>query len=60
MSRIIRSRSEVAHFLDCILGDKRPFPDLEDAAKTQAICFAADLSAESGRPVKISELLGGL
>jgi predicted dehydrogenase len=48
--------SEVAHFLDCIQGDKRPFPDLEDAAQTQAICFAADLSAESGRPVKISEL----
>jgi predicted dehydrogenase len=48
--------SEVAHFLDCIEGDKRPFPDLEDAAQTQAICFAADLSAESGRPVKIREL----
>jgi predicted dehydrogenase len=48
--------SEVAHFLDCIVGDKRPFPDLEDAAKTQAICFAADMSAESGRPVKINEL----
>jgi len=48
--------SEVAHFLDCILGDKRPFPDLEDAAKTHALCFAADLSAESGRPVRISEL----
>jgi predicted dehydrogenase len=48
--------SEVSHFLDCILGDRRPFPDLEDAAKTQAICFAADMSAESGRPVKISEL----
>jgi predicted dehydrogenase len=48
--------NEVAHFLDCILGDKRPFPDLEDAAKTQAICFAADLSAQSGRPVRISEL----
>jgi predicted dehydrogenase len=48
--------SEAAHFLDCILADRRPFPDLEDAAKTQAICFAADLSAESGRPVKISEL----
>jgi predicted dehydrogenase len=47
---------EAAHFLDCILGDQRPFPDLEDAAKTQALCFAADLSAESGRPVKISEL----
>jgi predicted dehydrogenase len=48
--------SEVAHFLDCIVADQRPFPDLEDAAQTQAICFAADLSAESGRPVKISEL----
>jgi predicted dehydrogenase len=48
--------NEVAHFLDCILDNKRPFPDLEDAAKTQAICFAADLSAESGRPVRISEL----
>jgi predicted dehydrogenase len=48
--------SEVGHFLDCILGNKRPFPDLEDAAQTQAICFAADLSAVSGRPVKIREL----
>jgi predicted dehydrogenase len=47
---------EVSHFLDCILGDRRPFPDLEDAAKTQALCFAADMSAESGRPVRINEL----
>jgi predicted dehydrogenase len=49
-------QGEVSHFLDCIIDDKRPFPDLEDAAKTQAVCFAADLSAESGKPVKISEL----
>jgi predicted dehydrogenase len=49
-------QGEVSHFLDCITEDKRPFPDLEDAAQTQAVCFAADLSAESGRPVKISEL----
>jgi predicted dehydrogenase len=49
-------RAEVSHFLDCIVGDKRPFPDLEDAAKTHAICFAADLSAEQGRPVKLSEI----
>lgn len=49
-------QSEVSYFLDCIMGDQRPFPDLEDAAKTQAICFAADLSAEQGRPVKVSEL----
>ncbi|MHC4750711.1 MAG: Gfo/Idh/MocA family protein [Planctomycetota bacterium] len=46
---------EVSHFLDCIIEDKQPFPDLEDAAKTQALCFAADLSVESGRPVAISE-----
>jgi len=49
-------RAEVSHFLDCIIGDTRPFPDLEDAARTHAICFAADLSAERGRPVKLSEL----
>jgi len=49
-------QGEVSHFLDCIIDNKRPFPDLDDAAQTQALCFAADLSAESGRPVKISEL----
>ncbi|MEW6359094.1 MAG: Gfo/Idh/MocA family oxidoreductase [Planctomycetota bacterium] len=49
-------QGEAAHFLDCILGDKRPFPDFEDAAKTHEVCFAADISAEEGRPVKISEL----
>jgi len=47
---------EVSHLLDCIIDDKRPFPDLDDAARTQAVCFAADLSAESGRPVAVSEL----
>ncbi len=46
---------EASHFLDCIINDTQPFPDLEDAAITQAVCFAADLSAEEGRPVKISE-----
>jgi len=49
-------QGEVSHFLDCILEDRRPFPDLEDAAKTQAVCFAADRSAESGKPVRISDL----
>ncbi|HUT47096.1 MAG TPA: Gfo/Idh/MocA family oxidoreductase [Sedimentisphaerales bacterium] len=47
---------EVSHLLDCIIEDKQPYPDLEDAAQTHAVCFAADLSAESGRPVTISEL----
>jgi len=48
--------AEVSHLLDCIIEDKRPYPDLEDAAQTHAVCFAADLSAESGRPVAIREL----
>jgi predicted dehydrogenase len=48
-------QGEVSHFLDCIINDERPFPDIEDAAKTQALCFAADLSAESGKPVSISK-----
>ena len=50
---------EVSHFLDCIIADKRPYPDLEDAAQTHAVCFAADLSAESGRPVAIRDLDNG-
>ncbi len=48
-------QGEVSYFLDCIINDEHPFPDIEDAAKTQAVCFAADLSAESGKPVSISE-----
>jgi len=49
-------QGEISHFLDCIIDDKRPFPDLDDAAKTQAVCFAADLSAQSGKSVAISEI----
>jgi predicted dehydrogenase len=48
-------QGEVSHFLDCIIDDRKPFPDLDDAALTQAVCFAADKSAESGRPVSLSE-----
>jgi predicted dehydrogenase len=48
-------QGEVSHFLDCIINNEQPFPDIEDAALTHAVCFAADLSAESGRPVSISE-----
>ena len=48
-------QGEVSHFLDCIINDQKPFPDLDDAALTQAVCFAADRSAESGRPVSISD-----
>jgi predicted dehydrogenase len=49
-------QGEVTHFLDCILQDKKPFPNLDDAAKTMAICIAADTSSAEGRPVKTSEV----
>ncbi|MGI6461164.1 MAG: Gfo/Idh/MocA family protein [Candidatus Hydrogenedentales bacterium] len=49
-------QGEVSHFVDCILEDKKPFPNLDDAAKTMAICIAADISSVEGRPVKISEV----
>ena len=49
-------QGEVSHFLDCIIEDKRPFPDLDDAAKTHAVCFAADTSAQSGKPVRVSDI----
>ncbi|MHC4558572.1 MAG: Gfo/Idh/MocA family protein [Planctomycetota bacterium] len=50
-------QGEVSHFLDCVISDTRPFPDLDDAAYTQAVCFAADLSAESGHPVVVDEII---
>jgi len=45
---------EINHFVDCILQDKKPFPDLEDSAITHRLIFSADLSAKEGRPVKIN------
>ena len=52
-------QGEATHFLDCILQNKRPFPDLDNAAMTMAVCFAADRSAEGHRPVTIEEILAG-
>jgi predicted dehydrogenase len=48
-------QGEVSHFLDCIINDQRPFPDLDDASITQAVCFAADRSAETGKPLPVNE-----
>lgn len=44
---------EVAHLVDCILNDRDSHVDVADAFKTHEICFAADLSAKEGRPVKL-------
>ncbi|MCC6489075.1 MAG: Gfo/Idh/MocA family oxidoreductase [Candidatus Hydrogenedentes bacterium] len=49
-------QGEVSHFLDCIEADTTPFPDLDDAAKTMALCIAADRSVEEGRPVALGEV----
>ncbi len=49
-------QGEVSHLLDCIVGDTRPFPDIDDAAKTMAVCMAADRSAELGRAVSMDEM----
>lgn len=48
-------QGEASHLLDCIEQDRRPFPDLDDAVETMALCFAADRSAELGRPVRLDE-----
>lgn len=49
---------EIDHFVDCILNDRESFVNLEDAAKTHAVCFAMDRSAAENRPVKLEEIYG--
>lgn len=49
-------QGECAHLLDCIESGARPFPDIDNAAKTMEICIAADRSAAGGHPVKIADL----
>ncbi|HSW44066.1 MAG TPA: Gfo/Idh/MocA family oxidoreductase [Phycisphaerae bacterium] len=44
---------EIAHFIDCLNRDRRPLPDLEDAAETTQVCLAAAMSAERGRPIRL-------
>jgi predicted dehydrogenase len=44
---------EVDHFIDCLNRNRRPMPDLEDAAETMEVCFAAELSARRNRPIKL-------
>jgi len=43
---------EVNYFVNCILDNKKPFPDLEDAAITHRIIFKADQSAKTGGQVQ--------
>ncbi len=47
---------EISHFIDCIQNDTESHVNLADAAKTHAICYAMDRSAEEGRTVSIAEI----
>lgn len=47
---------EIAHFVDCIEQGKESFINLADAAKTHAVCYAMDRSAEQGRTVSLAEI----
>ena len=48
---------ELNHFLECIAENKESHVNLEDAAKTHEVCFAMNLSSESGgKPVRIADL----
>lgn len=44
---------EVAELIDALNTGRRPMPDIEDAAETMEICFAAEISAREGKPVRL-------
>ena len=43
----------VDHIVNAIINKKSAFPDISDALKSHEIAFAADLSAQEGRSVKL-------
>ena len=45
--------SEVIHLVECILSDEESHVNVADAYKTHEVCFAADLSARKGKPVRL-------
>lgn len=46
-------RGEINHFVDCILNGVESPLNLEDAARTHAVCYALDESAATGKPVSV-------
>lgn len=44
---------EVDEFITALNENRRPMPDIEDAAETIEICLAAELSAQQRRPVAL-------
>jgi predicted dehydrogenase len=46
-------QEELDYFVECILSDQTNILDVAESVKIHEIIFAADLSAEMGRPVKL-------
>ena len=46
-------QDEIDHFVECIQQGRESHANLEDAAKTHEICYAAQMSADEGRPVAL-------
>jgi predicted dehydrogenase len=46
---------QFAHFAECLDAKKDPHNNLENAVETHRVIFAADRSAEEGRPVDLKE-----
>ena len=44
---------EIDYFIDCIVTDREPMIGIPDAFKTHEIVFAAERSAETGKPVTL-------
>jgi predicted dehydrogenase len=44
---------EVDHLVECILNDTESHVNVADAVKTHEICFASEISAREGRPVRL-------
>lgn len=47
---------ELSHFIECIRENRESPLNLEDAAKTHAVCYAMDRSAAERRPVSLEEI----
>jgi predicted dehydrogenase len=48
-------REQFAYFAECLDAGTRPHNDLASAFETHRVIFAADRSAETGKPVRLSE-----
>jgi predicted dehydrogenase len=46
-------QAELDHLIDCILEDRTPLIDIQDAVKTHEIIFGAEISAKEGKPISL-------